>query len=835
MNVSSFLFLPEPTPQPDVTGGATAKGLFTGPEGGSAGSFLSFMESMGAGTAAEIAPDIRVEEVLREAVRGLPRDAVEPEADAVEIDGASTAPVPPGVVAVPEYVGASESEGKVAAQETCEEGNIGSKEEWIRLFGDPPSGEGTNAAGPDLATPRRGGEPGPAPVMFPGSAAVSKEAVAVGREALAAADAPAEETSGSDRGTVQSERPAEGAREGRVENPETVGHAGRLRSAVSFSERGPEIAAEPEKVKGDRMGTESRTRVERTADGERALDEGKAVHRVADGGGIKESEHGRAAGRTTEEPKGSAATSTRGDDVRGIESKESAPARGGDRGVSPRLEDTPVTRTVEGARARSAEAEGETLRDADGTGLQREGRAERRSSLRMETPESPAASGKTETATPVRGGAESVATTGSTREEARRAGGAEPAAPVEKKMEVPDHRVEARGSKMAEVKSSFTDARPVTDEAGERITREAGSETVRTDGRASIAETAEQIGRDAETIPVRSAGEGRAETVVVGERIERRAETVPSGEAGNAETVETEERVDRRVETIPARSAAEGRSETIVVEERVVTRTERVAVREESEKVMNAQATPEPREGTPSEAIETAETETREGTKDGLSGDSHRREETGRNGAEAAAAYAAGRKSEHINSHRSEASPAIEAVGVKETAASPSTGTSLSVVSEPSAQDRAERALLESRAVREEILDRLIEQTQRIVKSGRNEAEIQLDPPELGKVRVKLMVTEGSVRGFIEVENPNVQAALQTDLSRLTSALADSGLDLTQFDVLLHDNRRSGGRQAGKSLRDRASSEAGEGEATETARPERPRGVNGSRLVDTWM
>ncbi len=97
----------------------------------------------------------------------------------------------------------------------------------------------------------------------------------------------------------------------------------------------------------------------------------------------------------------------------------------------------------------------------------------------------------------------------------------------------------------------------------------------------------------------------------------------------------------------------------------------------------------------------------------------------------------------------------------------------------------------EAWAARENILDKLGNETKWLVRTGRNEAEIHLNPPELGKLTLRLTVTGRAVEGVIEVENSGVRAVLQSELPRLAASLSDSGLDLSQFDVLLADRDKS--------------------------------------------
>jgi flagellar hook-length control protein FliK len=94
--------------------------------------------------------------------------------------------------------------------------------------------------------------------------------------------------------------------------------------------------------------------------------------------------------------------------------------------------------------------------------------------------------------------------------------------------------------------------------------------------------------------------------------------------------------------------------------------------------------------------------------------------------------------------------------------------------------------------IRERVLERVAQETRWLVRAGRSEAEIHLEPPDLGKLSLRLVVADSSVQGFVKVENPFVKAILESDLPRLSSALAEGGLDLADFDISLQDEKRPG-------------------------------------------
>ncbi len=89
-------------------------------------------------------------------------------------------------------------------------------------------------------------------------------------------------------------------------------------------------------------------------------------------------------------------------------------------------------------------------------------------------------------------------------------------------------------------------------------------------------------------------------------------------------------------------------------------------------------------------------------------------------------------------------------------------------------------------AIRNQVGDRI----RFLIGTGRTEAEIDLRPPELGRLTIRLQVTDGKVHGIVQVESAQVKEILQAELPKLSAALAESGLDLASFDVSVADEKR---------------------------------------------
>jgi len=122
----------------------------------------------------------------------------------------------------------------------------------------------------------------------------------------------------------------------------------------------------------------------------------------------------------------------------------------------------------------------------------------------------------------------------------------------------------------------------------------------------------------------------------------------------------------------------------------------------------------------------------------------------------------------------------------------------------------------------------------RLVHIGRNTAEIHLDPPELGKVRLRLEVRDGTVTGSIEAERTGVLNALQADMRSLVGALEKAGIHCDRLDIQLLDPRR--GQERRESQRpghEEGDEPADDADAPATTPAPRPRAGHGR--VDYWL
>jgi hypothetical protein len=87
------------------------------------------------------------------------------------------------------------------------------------------------------------------------------------------------------------------------------------------------------------------------------------------------------------------------------------------------------------------------------------------------------------------------------------------------------------------------------------------------------------------------------------------------------------------------------------------------------------------------------------------------------------------------------------------------------------------------------VLDRM----QWMVKAGSQEARIQLSPPELGHIDLRLVIEHGHVQAHLSAENPLVKGMIESNLGQLKEQLVGLGFVVDAFSVHVGgENGRSG-------------------------------------------
>lgn len=81
---------------------------------------------------------------------------------------------------------------------------------------------------------------------------------------------------------------------------------------------------------------------------------------------------------------------------------------------------------------------------------------------------------------------------------------------------------------------------------------------------------------------------------------------------------------------------------------------------------------------------------------------------------------------------------------------------------------------------------------------GIKEATIQLDPPELGSLQIKVGLIQDQAQVSFTVQNPSVREALDQQSMRLREMFAEDGLNLTDVDVSDQSSQEESGEEQGQ-------------------------------------
>jgi len=91
-------------------------------------------------------------------------------------------------------------------------------------------------------------------------------------------------------------------------------------------------------------------------------------------------------------------------------------------------------------------------------------------------------------------------------------------------------------------------------------------------------------------------------------------------------------------------------------------------------------------------------------------------------------------------------------------------------------------------------LSSLLDRMQWMVEAGRQKARIQLSPPELGQIDLRLVIDHGHLHAHLGTENPMVKQMIESHLDQLKQHLTDLGFVVEEFSVDVgQDQREFGG------------------------------------------
>lgn len=82
-----------------------------------------------------------------------------------------------------------------------------------------------------------------------------------------------------------------------------------------------------------------------------------------------------------------------------------------------------------------------------------------------------------------------------------------------------------------------------------------------------------------------------------------------------------------------------------------------------------------------------------------------------------------------------------------------------------------------------------------MVADNIQQAEIHLDPPELGSMEIKMQLNQEQTSIQVQVQSPQVRDVLEANAQRLRDALAEQGLELAGFDVSQQQSESGQGGQ----------------------------------------
>ena len=88
------------------------------------------------------------------------------------------------------------------------------------------------------------------------------------------------------------------------------------------------------------------------------------------------------------------------------------------------------------------------------------------------------------------------------------------------------------------------------------------------------------------------------------------------------------------------------------------------------------------------------------------------------------------------------------------------------------------------------VADQIMEPVRTSLSSGSRQVDIQLNPPELGKVNITFREDADGITGLLQVSEPQTRQQIQQELPQIIQNLQDSGIQIKKLDVELTDQQQ---------------------------------------------
>ena len=87
-----------------------------------------------------------------------------------------------------------------------------------------------------------------------------------------------------------------------------------------------------------------------------------------------------------------------------------------------------------------------------------------------------------------------------------------------------------------------------------------------------------------------------------------------------------------------------------------------------------------------------------------------------------------------------------------------------------------------------EVLNSIVKNARFLLNNGQSSAEINLEPPSLGKLKLEIVTENSKITGKITVESSETKEIVQNNIAELKEQLTQNGLKVESFDVQLGHN-----------------------------------------------
>jgi flagellar hook-length control protein FliK len=105
--------------------------------------------------------------------------------------------------------------------------------------------------------------------------------------------------------------------------------------------------------------------------------------------------------------------------------------------------------------------------------------------------------------------------------------------------------------------------------------------------------------------------------------------------------------------------------------------------------------------------------------------------------------------------------------------------------------ENKEGNILYNKDVIENNIERIVQEARMVLRKGKSEIKLELEPKSLGKIEMKITMEHSDIVAKIKVDSQEVKNLFLDNISKLKDSLNESGVQIQKIDIYVRDGQNS--------------------------------------------